>query len=337
MAPPNTKLYGNPLLGGPQLTGGSTSVRDGWDKLRVAGAQVREMLITAAAAQVECRPLDTQGRERHGHRARQGPEGHLRPTRRGRLASCRCPRRWRSRIRSQFRIVGKKLTRLDTPAKVNGTAVFGIDVKLPGMLYASLEQSPVLGGTVKSFDASASQGHARRDRRRADSRRRGGGRRHLLARLQGTPRAEGAVWDEGANANLNTAAMVAGTKAAAGTGKPLVLKTVGDPDAAINAQGAKVVRAEYICPNLSHSPLEPMNFTAWYRGNKMDLIGPTQWQDAAQAVDRQGGRASIRRRSRCRPLSSAAVSAGASTSTSSSRRRRSARRSAQAGQAAVDA
>ena len=77
--------------------------------------------------------------------------------------------------------------------------------------------------------------------------------------------------------------MLAGTKAAAGTGKPLVLKTVGDPDAAINAQGANVVRAEYICPNLSHSPLEPMNFTAWYQGNKMDLIGPTQWQDAAQA------------------------------------------------------
>jgi isoquinoline 1-oxidoreductase beta subunit len=58
---------------------------------------------------------------------------------------------------------------------------------------------------------------------------------------------------------------------------------VGDPEAVINAAGANVIRAEYICPNLSHSPMEPMNFTAWYRGNKMDLIGPTQWQDAAQA------------------------------------------------------
>ena len=83
---------------------------------------------------------------------------------------------------SQFRIVGKRTTRLDTPAKVNGTAVFGIDVKLPGMVYASLEQCPVIGGTVKSFDASAAKAHARRDRRRADPRRRGGGRRHLLAR-----------------------------------------------------------------------------------------------------------------------------------------------------------
>ena len=161
--------------------------------------------------------------------------------------------------------------------------MFGIDVKLPGMVYASLEQSPVLGGTVKSFDASAAKGmpgvidivqipdgvavvadtywHA------------------LKAR-----KAVKVVWDEGPNANLNTAAMLAGTKAAAGTGKPLVLKTVGDPEAAINAPNAKVIRAEYICPNLSHSPMEPMNFTAWYRGNKMDLIGPTQWQDAAQSV-----------------------------------------------------
>ena len=56
IAPPNVKLYGNALLGGPQLTGGSTSVRDGWEKLRIAGAQVREMLISAAAQQVECRP-----------------------------------------------------------------------------------------------------------------------------------------------------------------------------------------------------------------------------------------------------------------------------------------
>jgi isoquinoline 1-oxidoreductase beta subunit len=282
IAPPNTKLYGNPLLGGAQLTGGSTSVRDGWEKLRIAGAQVREMLISAAAAKWKV--------DRSTLKAENGVvvgQGKGQRATYGQLAAAASqlpvPEKVSIKDPSQFRIVGKKITRLDTPAKVNGTAVFGIDVKLPGLVYASLEQSPVLGGTVKSFDAGAAKGmpgvidvvqitdgvavvadtywHARKAR----------------AALK-------IVWDEGPNANLNTAAMLAGTKAAAGTGKPLVIKTVGDPDAAINAPNAKVVRAEYICPHLSHAPLEPMNFTAWYRGNKMDLIGPTQWQDAAQAV-----------------------------------------------------
>src|SRR5262245_18613906 len=280
IAPPNTKLYGNPLLGGPQLTGGSTSVRDGWEKLRVAGAQVREMLISAAAAKwnVDRSTLKAE----NGMVVGAGKKGTY-----GQLAEAASqqpvPEKVAIKDPSEFRIVGKRITRLDTPAKCNGTAVFGIDVMLPGLVYASLEQSPVLGGTVKSFDASAAKGmpgvidvvqipdgvavvadtywHAFKARK--------------ALKVQ---------WDEGANANLNTAAMLAGTKAAAGTGKPLVLKTVGDPEAAINAQGAKVVRGEYITQNLSHSPLEPMNFTAWYRGNRMDLIGPTQWQDAAQSV-----------------------------------------------------
>jgi isoquinoline 1-oxidoreductase beta subunit len=282
IAPPNVKLYGNPLLGGPQLTGGSTSVRDGWEKLRIAGAQVREMLISAAATKWNV--------DRSTLKAENGMvigEGKGQKATYGQLAAAASklpvPEKVAIKDPSQFRIVGKRLTRLDTPAKVNGTAVFGIDVKLPGMVYASLEQSPVLGGTVKSFDASAAKGMP--------------GVIDIVQIPDGVAvvadtywhafkarKAVKVVWDEGPNANLNTAAMLAGTKAAAGTGKPLVLKTVGDPEAAINAPNAKVIRAEYICPNLSHSPMEPMNFTAWYRGNKMDLIGPTQWQDAAQSV-----------------------------------------------------
>ena len=77
IAPPNAKLYGNALLGGPQLTGGSTSVRDGWEKLRIAGAQVREMLITAAADKWKVDRCHAHGRERHGAPA---PAARRRPT-----------------------------------------------------------------------------------------------------------------------------------------------------------------------------------------------------------------------------------------------------------------
>ena len=282
IAPPNAKLYGNEVLGGAQITGGSASVRDGWEKLRVAGAQVREMLISAAATKwnVDRSTLKAENGmvigEGKGKRATYGQLAEA-------ASKLPVPQKVTLKDPGQFRVVGKRITRLDTPSKCNGTATFGIDVKLPGMVYASLEQCPVISGTVKSFDASAAKGmpgvidvvqipdgvavvadtywHA------------------LKAR-----RALKVEWDEGPNANLNTAAMLAGTKAAAGSGKPLATKIVGDADAAINAPVAKVIRAEYVCPNLSHSPMEPMNFTAWYRGNKMDLIGPTQFQQGAQGT-----------------------------------------------------
>ncbi|MGZ5206891.1 MAG: xanthine dehydrogenase family protein molybdopterin-binding subunit, partial [Caldimonas sp.] len=169
--------------------------------------------------------------------------------------------------------------RLDTPAKINGTAEFGIDVKLPGMVYASLEQCPVIGGTVKSFDATKAKtmpgvidvvqipdGVAVV----ADS------YWHAFKARQGVS----IQWDEGPGATVNDKAMIAALKAGAESTKPLPVKAVGDADGAIKG-AAKVIRAEYVLPLLSHSPLEPMNFTAWVHDNKADLIGPTQWQDAA--------------------------------------------------------
>jgi isoquinoline 1-oxidoreductase beta subunit len=90
-------------------------------------------------------------------------------------------------------------------------------------------------------------------------------------------------WDEGPNANLNTAAMFAGTRAALDSGKPLPLKKVGDAAGTI-AGAAKVVRAEYMTQNLSHAPMEPMNFTAHFEGDRIRLIGPTQWPDNAQGT-----------------------------------------------------
>ncbi len=280
IAPPDAKVYGNPLVGGPQLTGGSTSVRDAWEKLRVGGAQVREMLISAAADKwkVDRSELKAVDGSVIGPNGRKATYGQLA------AAASKLPVPEKPPIKdpSQFTIVGKPTRRLDTPAKVNGSAEFGIDVKLPSMVYAALEQCPVIGGTVKSVDSSKAKampgvidvvqipdGVAVV----ANSWWRANQARKALA----------ITWDEGAGANVNTAAMYESTRAAAKSGTALPLKAVGDADAVIGAS-QNVVRAEYVSQNVSHSPLEPMNFTAWYKDGKMALIGPTQWQDAAQSA-----------------------------------------------------
>ena len=280
IAPPNAKVYGNPLLGGPQLTGGSTSVRDAWEKLRVGGAQVREMLISAAADKwkVDRSELKAVNGMVLGPKGQKASYGQLA------AAASKLPVPEKPPIKDpkDFTIVGKATRRLDTPAKVNGTAEFGIDVKLPGMVYAALEQCPVIGGKVKTVNSAKAKampgvidvveipdGVA------------------VVAntwwRANQARKALDITWDEGANANLNTAAMFESTRAAAKSGTALPLKAVGDADAVIGAS-QNVVRAEYVSQNVSHAPLEPMNFTAWFKDGKMALIGPTQWQDAAQGA-----------------------------------------------------
>ena len=276
IAPPG-KAYGNAMLGGAQLTGGSTSVREGWESLRMAGAQVREMLISAAADKwnVDRSELKAVNGTVVGPKGKKATYGQLAAA----ASKLPVPEKVALKDPKDFTIVGKRTKRLDTPAKTNGTAEFGIDVKLPGMVYASLEQSPVIGGTVKSFDASRAKAMP--------------GVIDVVQIPDGVAvvansywRAKTAretlnvVWDEGAGATLNDKAMMESLRAAANTGKVLPNKAVGDADGVIKAS-AKVMRAEYQQPLLSHSPLEPMNFTAHYHDNKVDLIGPTQWQDAA--------------------------------------------------------
>ena len=277
-APPG-KVYGNALIFGQQLTGGSTSVREGWEKLRVAGAQVREMLISAAAQKwnVERSTLRADNGIVFGPGKKSATYGQLAEL----AARQTAPEKPAIKDPSQFRIVGKRTTRLDTPAKVNGTARFGMDVKLPGMVIASLEQCPVMGGTVKSFDAS----RAKAMPGVVDVVQIPDGVAVVADTYWHAKKAREALtieWDEGPNAGLNTKAMIDGTRAALASGTPLAVRpNVGDADGAI-AASAKVVRAEYLTQNVSHSPMEPMNFTAHVENGKARLIGPTQWPDAVQ-------------------------------------------------------
>ena len=278
-APPG-EVYVNALLGG-QLTGGSTSVREGWLKLRVAGAQVREMLITAAAARwnVDRDLIKADKGMIYGPKGLKSTYGDLAQS----AASMPVPEKPPMKDPKDFKIVGKRTKRVDTPAKVNGTAEFGIDVKLPGMVYASLAQCPVIGGKVKSFDGAKAKASAGV----IDVVQISDGVAVVASSWWQAKKARDLLsiqWDEGAGAALSDASVIDGTRQALKTGKVLeITKPQGDVAAALKG-AARVLEAEYVIPMQAHAPLEPMNFTAHVQGNKALLIGPTQFQQGAQGA-----------------------------------------------------
>lgn len=279
IAPP-AAAYVNALLGA-QITGGSTSVRDGWEKLRVGGAQVREMLISAAADKwkVDRSTLRAENGMVLGPKGKKASYGSLAAA----AAKLPVPEKVALKDPKDFKIVGQRVKRLDTPAKVNGTAEFGIDVKLPGMVYASIEQCPVIGGKVKSFDASKAKGMPGV----LDVVQVNDGVAVVASSYWQAQKARKAVsvqWDEGPGAALDHNTVLASTRAAADSGKVLPIgKPVGNVAEAMKS-AAKVVKAEYISPMQAHAPLEPMNFTAHYKDGKILLVGPTQFQQGAHGA-----------------------------------------------------
>jgi isoquinoline 1-oxidoreductase beta subunit len=155
-APPNDKLYGNPVLGGLQATGNSNAVRAAWQPMREAGATARTMLVAAAAKHWNVDPMSCH--------AQSGEVTHPRTGKRvtyGELAAAAArmpvPEKVALKQPAEFRLIGMPAKRLDAPAKVNGTAVYGIDVRPPGARIATLAQSPVFGGRVKNVDDKAAK------------------------------------------------------------------------------------------------------------------------------------------------------------------------------------
>ena len=154
-APPNDRLYANPMLG-YQVTGNSNSVRSFWKPLRTAGATARAMLIQAAAEQWGVEPASctaADGEVVHGETGRKLSYGALVDAANTQIP----PKEVRFKDPNEFVLIGKPLKRLDTPDKVNGKAVFGIDVMLPGMKFATLKACPVFGGKVGRVDDSAAK------------------------------------------------------------------------------------------------------------------------------------------------------------------------------------
>ncbi len=278
VAAPVGDAYVNAGNGG-QITGTSNSVTDAWERLRTAGAQARTLLITAAADKWHISPERCRA-----HRARiENDRGQSFSY--GQLvqaaAKLEVPKDIKLKPREDYTLIGTSQRRLDTPGKVDGSAEFGLDVKLPGMLYAAIAQCPVLGGRPQSVDsrtAAAMPGV----RRVLDV---PGGvvvvADHFWQALKARDALE-IVWDDGTNANLDNASIkLLLDRASASPG--LATKQVGDAGAVINS-AAKSFAAVYELPMLAHATMEPMNCTADVRADRCDVYVGTQVQQMAQAA-----------------------------------------------------
>ena len=255
-APANDKLYANPAFG-IQATGDSTSVRAFWKPLREAGATARAMLVQAAARAMAGRSGKLRGLERRGHPCRERAQAFLWRAGGGREQPDAAKRGPPLKDPKDFVLIGKPLKRLDTPDKVNGKAVYGIDAMLPGMKFATLKACPVFGGKVGKVDDTR-------------ARKIPGVRKiivlddmvavvgdHMWAAKKGLD-ALMIDWDEGPNARIGSNDIWRHLRAASEKAG-VVAKSTGD--IAKGLATGEWYDASYELPFLAHATMEPMNAT----------------------------------------------------------------------------
>jgi isoquinoline 1-oxidoreductase beta subunit len=304
---PAAHAYRNPRLNW-QFTGNSESTSSFFELMRQVGASAREMLISAAAEKWHVNPSSCF--------VEKGVVVH-RPTGRklsfGKLASAASrnqpPKNPRLKPQSEWKLLGKAMPRVDAPSKVDGSAIFGLDFKLPGMVYGAVRNCPVFGGNLKSLDRSSVAG--------------------FPGVIDVVPVPNGVVvlaptywqakkaldalrviWDEGPQAGLNTANILEQYREAMAGQNWFLVKEVGNPDAIqhsypnmrlpgpaspetspgkmANSSGAQsfssLHAAEYESQFLAHAPMEPMNATARVTDDGCEVWAPTQGQELAQLM-----------------------------------------------------
>jgi len=277
-APP-AEVYINALLGG-QLTGGSTSVRDGWEKLRKAGASARMMLCAAAADKfgVDVSKCVAQnGIVKAGRK--KATYGELAEA----ASAVEVPKDVPLKPASEWKVIGNaKVARLDTVAKVNGTAGFGVDTRVPGMLYAAVWMPPqTMGAKVESYDDSRAKNMP--------------GVKAVVQYSRGVAVVADSWWTAKKAKDMLVVRYDAGPNAGKdmkqiweelemGAVEPGVpFRTAGNTDEGMS-KAAQTVTAEYRLPFKSHSPMEPQNTVADVRGDKAIIITPTQFQQIVPHV-----------------------------------------------------
>lgn len=255
---------------GVQATGGSTSVRDAWEPMRNAGAAARAMLVAAAAQRFgvpasEC-TVDN-GIVEHAASGKRAGFGEL-ALDAGKLP---IPEDAKPKSPDQFRLLGMSQARLDIPAKVDGSAQFGMDVRPPGVLYAAIAQCPTFGGSLKTFDDSkVKQRKGVRSVHALPATSTSAAAVVVVARNYWQARSALAavdiVWDEGENAGHDSEAQRTRYFGLLKTGKARTYESVGNVDTAL-AAASRPLTADYFVPYLAHAAMEPLNCTALVRGD----------------------------------------------------------------------
>ncbi|WP_027579313.1 molybdopterin cofactor-binding domain-containing protein [Bradyrhizobium sp. Ai1a-2] len=276
-APPNDKLYGNPTFG-LQVTGNSNSIRAWWKPLRTAGASARAMLVQAAAAEWQVDPAScttSRGEVTHAASGRKLGYGALALAAQGQTPPKDVP----LKDPKDFVYIGQPLKRLDTPEKVNGKAVYGIDALLPDMKFATVAACPVFGGKVAKVDDTAAQKVP-------------GVRKivvlddtvavigdHMWAAKKGLAALK-IEWDEGPNARIGSKEIWQHLRAASEK-DGAVAKSVGDIAKGL-ATGDKF-EASFEMPFLAHASMEPINATIHVKPDSCEVWTGTQIASRVQS------------------------------------------------------
>jgi isoquinoline 1-oxidoreductase subunit beta len=276
--PPSDKLYGNPIFG-VQVTGNSNSIRAFWKPLRIAGAAARAMLVQAAAQQWQVDPAScsaSNGIVSHAASARTLGYGDLADA----AGNVPIPKDPPLKDPKDFVLIGKPLKRFDTPGKVNGKVIYGIDAMLPGMKFATLAASPVFGGKVAHVDDSAAKTVP-------------GVRQivvlddlvavvgdHMWAAKKGLD-ALIITWSEGANAKFSSSDIWDELRAASKK-DGVIAKSRGDIAKGLS-QGDRF-EGEYELPFLAHATMEPMNCVVQVKPDACEVWVGTQVQTRAQSA-----------------------------------------------------
>ncbi len=275
-ASPTDPAYRNPRTK-HQFTGNSESISSFFELMRTMGASAREMLIAAAAAQWKVAPASCRaedGRILHPKSGRSLRFGDVAAA----AAKLKPPDRPPIKPPSEWRLLGRSLPRVDTPSKVDGTAIFGLDFTVPGMVYAAVKMSPVFGGKLRKHDAAAVKDRP--------------GVLAVVPLDDGVAVVARSYWqarkavdalpiefDEGPNAGVSQDGLLQIYRAAMKDGGSWVVTKPGTPE---GAALPIAVTAEYESQFLAHATMEPMNCTARVDASGCDVWAPTQGQGLAQ-------------------------------------------------------